>query len=74
MIYTVSAWIEAENQFSKTYGHSCIWSCYDRFLFPISLSSLRRSHLYPKYPECVERDWKRYIKMWKERKGTDNDD
>lgn len=33
-----------------------------------------RSHLYPKYPECVERDWKRYIKMWKERKGADNDD
>jgi len=32
-----------------------------------------RSHLYPKYPECVERDWKKYIKMWKERKGTDDD-
>ena len=32
-----------------------------------------RSHLYPKYPECVERDWKKYIKMWKERKGAEED-
>jgi len=33
-----------------------------------------RSHLYPKYPECVERDWKKYIKMSKERKGSQEDD
>lgn len=28
-----------------------------------------RSHLYPKYPECVERDWKTFTKMLKERKA-----
>lgn len=33
-----------------------------------------RSHYYPKYPECVERDWKTYIKMWKEKKGESGDD
>ena len=33
-----------------------------------------RSHLYPKYPECVERDWKKYIKMSKERKGSQEED
>ena len=27
-----------------------------------------RSHLYEKYPECVERNWKQYVKMSKERK------
>ena len=32
-----------------------------------------RSHLYPKYPECVERDWKKYIQMWRERKGAEED-
>jgi len=32
-----------------------------------------RSHYYPKYPECVERDWKKYIQMWKERKGESAD-
>jgi len=29
-----------------------------------------RSHLYPKYPECVERDWKKYTRMLKERKAA----
>jgi len=33
-----------------------------------------RSHLYPKYPECVERDWKKYTKMSKERKSSSDDD
>jgi len=33
-----------------------------------------RSHLYPKYPECVERNWKKYISMSKERKGASEDD
>jgi len=33
-----------------------------------------RSHLYEKYPECVERNWKRYIKMSKERKGAAEED
>jgi len=32
-----------------------------------------RSHLYPKYPECVERDWKKYTKMSKERKAAQDD-
>ena len=30
-----------------------------------------RSHLADKYPECVERDWKKYIGMWRERKQAD---
>ena len=33
-----------------------------------------RSHLYPKYPECVERNWKKYIKMSKDRKGSEEED
>jgi len=33
-----------------------------------------RSHLYPKYPECVERNWQEYIKMYKQRKGESEDD
>ena len=33
-----------------------------------------RSHLHDKYPECVERDWKKYIKMHKERKGMIDED
>jgi len=33
-----------------------------------------RSHLYEKYPECVERNWKEYVKMSKERKGAEDDD
>ena len=33
-----------------------------------------RSHLHDKYPECVERNWKKYIKMSKERKMTEGDD
>jgi len=33
-----------------------------------------RSHLYEKYPECVERNWKQYVKMSKERKGAEEDD
>ena len=33
-----------------------------------------RSHLYEKYPECVERDWKKYVKMWRERKQAGLDD
>ena len=33
-----------------------------------------RSHLHHKYPECVERDWKKYIKMHKERKGMIDED
>jgi len=33
-----------------------------------------RSHLHEKYPECVERNWKKYIKMSKERKMTEGDD
>ena len=30
-----------------------------------------RSHLAAKYPECVERDWKKYINMWRERKQAE---
>jgi len=33
-----------------------------------------RSHLHDKYPECVERDWKKYIKQHKERKSMSDDD
>lgn len=33
-----------------------------------------RSHLHPKYPECVERNWGEYIKMHKQRKGESDDD
>jgi len=33
-----------------------------------------RSHLYPKYPECVERNWKKYIRMSKDRKGSQEED
>ena len=33
-----------------------------------------RSHLADKYPECVERDWKKYVKSSKERKGMSDDD
>jgi len=32
-----------------------------------------RSHLHEKYPECVERDWKKYIGMWRERKQAGMD-
>jgi len=33
-----------------------------------------RSHLHAKYPECVERDWTKYIAMWRERKQSGLDD
>ena len=33
-----------------------------------------RSHLADKYPECVERDWKKFVKSSKERKGMSDDD
>ena len=32
-----------------------------------------RSHLYTKYPECVERNWQEYIKRWRQRKGEAED-
>ena len=31
------------------------------------------SHLYQKYPECVERDWPKYIRMSRERKAAGED-
>ena len=33
-----------------------------------------RSHLHDKYPECVERNWKKYIGMWREKKRQSGDD
>jgi len=32
-----------------------------------------RSHLYPKYPECVERNWKELTRMTKEKKEGEDD-
>jgi len=31
-----------------------------------------RSHLYPKYPECVERNWKELTRLGREKKGGDD--
>ena len=31
------------------------------------------SHLYQKYPECVERDWPKYTRMSRERKAAGED-
>jgi len=31
-----------------------------------------RSHLYPKYPECVERNWQEVIRKWRERKMAES--
>ena len=31
------------------------------------------SHLYEKYPECVERDWPKYTRMSRERKAAEGD-
>jgi len=33
-----------------------------------------RSHLYDKYPECVERNWPEVIRKWRERKMADAED